>query len=128
MRTCPCPGSPTGTSSTCSTSGPPWRWKRTALAIFLLLGLFRGLHSLQRRLLYFKPLDREPDHVEVHLQPGLERAHLADALVDLAGIEGRHRHARQRHVERPPQPAEHLEGVLRRRRGLVRHTPFPRAG
>src|SRR3954469_1787238 len=131
MRTCPWPGSPTCTSSSCSTWGPPWRWWPTALAIFLLLGLFSRLHSLQRGLLHFKALDRETDHVQVHVEPRLERAQLADALLELLRVEGRHRHAGQRHVERAPQPAEHLEGVLRRRRRgrrcLVRHTLFPRA-
>src|SRR6266852_4731721 len=104
MRTCPGPGSPTGTSSTCSTSGPPCLWKRIALAIrcspvswnclVFLGGLAGGAHRLERRALQLEPLDRELHHVEVHAEPGLDRAQVGDALLDLLRVEGGHRHAR----------------------------------
>src|SRR2546421_823253 len=118
-RAWPGPGSPTGTSSSCSTSGPPVLWKRIAFGISLSFRVripsWRdGPHSLQRGALQFQSLDREFHHVEVHVEPGLDRAQVGDALVELLRVERRHRHARQRHAERAPQAAEHLERVLRR--------------
>src|SRR5207248_4381214 len=98
MRTCLGPGSPTGRSSTCSTSGPPCLWKRIALAMLFLqwmeyLVFFRrvaaagGTHRLERRALQLEALDRELHHVEVHVEPDLDRAQLGDALLDFLGIE-----------------------------------------
>src|ERR1700694_679254 len=121
-RAWPGASSPTGTSSSWRTSGPPVLWKRIALGISLSFrvrilffrGLRHGAHSLQRGALQFQPLDREFHHVEVHVEPGLDRAQVGDALVDLLRVERGHRHAGQRHAERAPQAAEHLERVLRR--------------
>src|SRR5438874_1202784 len=139
MRTCPGPGSPTGTSSSWSTSGPPCLWKRIALAMLsspgdggyclVLLGwLGTRAHRLQRGALQLEPLDRKLHHVEVHVEPRLDRAQIGDALLDFLRVEGRHRHAGQRHAEVAPQAAEHLEGILRRR-GLVSHgARRPRGG
>src|SRR5262245_41679639 len=98
--------------------------KRTSahFSLLFLLGELRGvLHRLERDALDLQGLDGEPQHVEVHVEPGLDRAQLGDALLDLLRIEGRHRHARDRHAQRPPQAAEHLERILRR--GLVSHGP-----
>src|SRR5229473_8613761 len=84
-RAWPGPGSPTGTSSSCSTSGAPVLWKRTALGISFSFGvgvfgrLGHRAHSLQRGALQFQPLDREFHHVEVHVEPGLDRAQVGDA-------------------------------------------------
>src|SRR5213075_317352 len=117
MRTCPGPGSPTCTSSSWSTSGPPCLWKRIALAmlfspvrwVLVFLGrLGARAHRLKRRALQLEPLDRELDHVEVHVEPRLDRAQIGNALLDFLRIEGRHRHAGQGHAQFAPQAAEHL--------------------
>src|SRR5687768_3568208 len=105
-RAWPGPGAPTSTSSTWSTSGPPCLWYRTAFA--MPVSLLLGLHCLERRLLQLEALDRELDHVEVHIEPCFHRAQVGDSLFDLLRIEGGHRHAGNGHTELAPQAAVHL--------------------
>ena len=67
--------------------------------------------------------------VRYHKQGGpevlqVDDVQVGDALLDLLRVEGRHRHAGQRYSQRPPQAAEHLERVLRRR--LLSHGPDSR--
>src|SRR3989442_12975863 len=92
MRTWPGPGSPTGTSSTCSTSGPPCLWKRIALAIrfspvdgncLVFLGRVAagGAHRLQRGAPQPGPLDPELDHVEALVDPGLDPRQVRNPLL-----------------------------------------------
>src|SRR3977135_2181100 len=111
-RAWPGPGSPTGTSSSWRTSGPPVLWKRTALGISFSFcvggfgGFGDGAHSLQRGALQFQSLDREFHHVEVHAEPGLDRAQVGNALVELLRVERRHRNDRYRAAARGTQEAE----------------------
>src|SRR5262245_11149460 len=81
MRTSPAPGARSSTSSNCSTSGPPWRWKRNAFMTPWESGHQRLEVELER-----------PQHARVHIVGADQNGQLHDfARIEVALDLGEHR-------------------------------------